>query len=57
MSDGFPLTHIFPYIYDSVCIRENTGQGKPLFWHVSRSAILIIKISSPSKIKVDFTLF
>ena len=34
---GFSLTHILPYrdrIVDSVLIRENTGQWKPVFSHI-----------------------
>ena len=37
---GFPLTCIFPYKYrieDSVLIRENVSQRKPLSWRVLRS--------------------
>ena len=37
----FSLTHILPYvdrIYDSVLIRENTGQWKPVFPHILCSA-------------------
>ena len=36
---GF-LTHTFSHtekIVDSVLIRENTGQRKPVFWHILRS--------------------
>ena len=28
---------IFPR-YNSALVRENTGQGKPVFWHILRSA-------------------
>ena len=37
---GFLLIRIFPYknrIYDSVLIRENTSQGKPIFWDILHS--------------------
>ena len=37
---GFSLTHFFPYndrTIDSVLIRENTGQWKPVFSHILRS--------------------
>ena len=35
---GFPLTRIFPNkIEDSVLIRGNVGQRKPIFWHILRS--------------------
>ena len=36
----FSLTRIFPHkirIYDSVLIRENKSQRKPVFWHTSCS--------------------
>ena len=41
---GFPLTRILPYkdrIYDSVLIRENTGQWKPVFLHILCSDSLL----------------
>ena len=37
---GFPLTGLFPYkarIYDSVFIRKNLGQRKPVFWYILRT--------------------
>ena len=37
---GFPLTRLFPYkdrIYDSVLIRRNLGQRKPVFWYILRT--------------------
>ena len=37
---GFCLNRIFPYkdrIVNSVLIKENTGQRKPVFWHISLS--------------------
>ena len=37
---GFPLTRLFPYkdrIYDSVFIRKNLGQRKPVFWYILRT--------------------
>ena len=40
---GFSLTRILPYkdrIYDSVLIRENMGQWKPVFSHIFRSVSL-----------------
>ena len=40
---GFSLTRILPYkdrIYDSVLIRENTGQWKPVFSHILCSDIV-----------------
>ena len=39
----FSLAGIFPYktrIYDSVLIRENTGQKKTVYWHILQSAIV-----------------
>ena len=36
----FSLTRVFPYkdkIFDSILIRENMGQRKPMFWYVFRS--------------------
>ena len=43
MSDyGFSLTRIFPYkdgIYDSVLIRENTDNRKPVLWYIFWSGI------------------
>ena len=38
---GFSMTRILPYkdrIVGSVLIQENTGQRKPVFWHILRSA-------------------
>ena len=39
----FSLAGIFPYktrIYDSVLIRENTGQKKTVYWHILQSAVV-----------------
>ena len=39
--NGSYLTHIFPYrdrIVNSVTIRENIGQRKPVLWHILGSA-------------------
>ena len=36
----FSLTRVFPYkdgIVDFVLMGENTGQRKPVFWHILRS--------------------
>ena len=38
----FSLTGFFPYkdkIVDSVFIWKNTGQRKPLFWHILRNLL------------------
>lgn len=42
----FSRTRIFSNkdkIYDSVLIRENTGQRKPVFWHILRSFSALLK--------------
>ena len=43
---GFSLTRIFPYkerFVDSVLVPENTGQRKPVFWHILRSVNYIVE--------------
>ena len=52
---GFSLTRILPYkdkIYDSVLVRENTGQWKAVFSHILRSentsGQLLLKLHSIS---------
>ena len=35
------LRKICQNIVDSILIRENTSQGKPVFWHISRSEDII----------------
>ena len=37
---GFSLTRIFP---NNDRIRENTGQRKPIFWHILRRVIRCIQ--------------
>ena len=36
-----PLRKICQNIVDSILIRENTSQGKPVFWHILRSEDII----------------
>ena len=41
---GFSLTRTFPYyekLFNVFLIRENTGQRKPVFWHILPSKVVL----------------
>ena len=42
------ITNISSRIFDSVLIREYTGQRKPVFWHILRNEILPLKLVFPN---------
>ena len=58
---GFSLARIFPYkgrIADSVLIRENKGQRKPVFWYILRSDVYnVSKARGEETLDSDLLLF